>query len=155
MANPEKLEPRTRGIVRIGKLVRPLLPRAQAQLERDAARINSIFDTHDVVLTPALATLPPKVGKWDGRGAVWTFNGVARFVPFNAVWNHLGNPAMAVPVGFTSEGLPLSVQIVGRPGAEDLLLSLAAQMETARSWTDRRPEIALEQDPADVWRAPV
>jgi amidase len=146
MANPARLEPRTRGMARIGKLFSPrLLARARAQESRDADRINAIFDRHDVVLTPALATLPPRVGKWEGRGALWTFNGIARYVPFNAVWNHLGNPGATVPVGATMEGVPLCVQLLGRPGDEATLLSLAAQIEAARPWAGRRPQVAVAE----------
>ena len=90
---------------------------------------------------PATATLPPRVGKWTGAGGLRTLNGVARFVPFNAVWNHLGNPAMTLPSGMSSSGMPLSVQIVARPRGEETLLSLAGQVERVRPWADRRPPL--------------
>jgi amidase len=115
---------------------------AQKALPADRARINAIFDDVDVVLGPAFATLPPPVGRWTGHGALRTFTGVARFVPFNAVWNHVGNPAMTFPAGMSSEGMPLSVQVVSRPRAEKTLLSLAGQLERARPWADRRPALA-------------
>jgi amidase len=67
---------------------------------------------------------------------------MSRFYPYCVPWNHLGNPAMAVPAGFSSEGMPLSVQIVGRPGDEATLLSLAAQLEAERPWADKRPPIS-------------
>jgi amidase len=82
------------------------------------------------------------VGRWQGKGALNTFNGVARFVPFQAVWNHIGQPAATVPVGIGSDGMPLSVQLLGRPNDEATLLSLAAQMEAERPWADRRPPIS-------------
>ncbi|MDQ3935251.1 MAG: amidase family protein [Actinomycetota bacterium] len=93
------------------------------------------------MLGPATATLPPRVGRWTDAGAVRTLTGVARFVPFNAVWNHLGNPAMSVPIGFSSEGLPLAAQIVARPEGEETLLSLAAQLEAEIGWPAHRPPI--------------
>ena len=68
------------------------------------------------MLGPTLARAPLPVGKYEGRGAAYTLNGALRFVPFNGVWNHLGNPACAVPAGFDAAGLPLSVQLVGRIG---------------------------------------
>jgi amidase len=142
MEHPERLERRTRGMARLGRLQRPLLQAARTGEEADAARINAIFDDVDVVLTPALATPPPAVGRWEGRSALWTFLGVASFVPFNAVWNHVGNPAAAVPAGLDDDGLPLSVQLAGRPGGEDVLLSLSAQLEAARPWADRRPPVS-------------
>jgi amidase len=136
------LERRTRGMVRLGAGVRPLLRRAVAAQDADAARINRIFDDVDVVLTPTLTGPPLKVGRYEGRGALRTFNGAAGFVAFNPLWNHIGNPAAAVPAGFDAAGLPLSVQLCGRPGSEPLLLSLAAQLETARPWADARPALS-------------
>lgn len=143
MAHPERLEPRTKGMARLGRLVgRRGLDWAMRALEDDRARIEAIFDDVDVVLGPGLAEPPVPVGKWTGRGALWTFSGVARFVPFYAVWNHTGNPAISVPAGFTGGGLPLSVQLVARRRAETTLLALAGQLERARPWADRTPEPA-------------
>ena len=86
------------------------------------------------------------VRRWEGRGAIRTVLGMSRFYPFCVPWNHLGNPAMAVPFGFGADGMPLSVQIVGRRGDEATLLSLAAQIEAERPWADsaarRSPRLA-------------
>jgi amidase len=60
-------------------------------------------------------------------------------VPFNGVWNVTGQPAASLPAGFGADGLPRAVQIVARPGEEATLLSLAAQIEAERPWTDARP----------------
>jgi amidase len=62
-----------------------------------------------------------------------------RFTPFTPVWNLTGQPAVTVPAGMGADGLPLSVQLVGRPGDEDLLYALAGQIEAARPWAERRP----------------
>ena len=59
-----------------------------------------------------------------------------------APFNHTGQPAASVPVGFTPDGFPLAVQLVGRPGDEATLLSLAAQIEHERPWADRVPDAA-------------
>ena len=67
---------------------------------------------------------------------------MSRFYPYCVPWNHLGNPAMSVPFGFAADGMPLAVQIVGRPGDEATLLSLAAQLEAERPWADKRPPIS-------------
>ena len=146
MAHPDRLESRTKGMARLGGLFpQAVLKRANDAAERDAARVGAIFEDHDVLLTPVLATLPPKVGRWEGKGALWTFNGVARFVPFTPAWNHVGFPAASIPVGATAEGVPLCVQLIGRPGGEATLLSLAAQMEAERPWADRRPALAEQR----------
>ncbi|HEV3230119.1 MAG TPA: amidase [Solirubrobacteraceae bacterium] len=143
VAHPERLEPRTRGMARLGRLVSDrALARILRREDDQARRINGIFDRHDVVMTPTFATPPPLVGRWEGRGALWTFNGVASFVPYCAAFNHTGQPALAVPAGFTADGLPLSVQLVGRPNDEGTLLSLAAQLEAERRWADRRPPVS-------------
>jgi len=143
VAHPERLEPRTRGMARMGRLVGDrMLERILRGERRHTDRINSIFERRDVVMTPSFATPPPRVGRWKGRGAFWTFNAVAAFVPFNAAFNHTGQPAAAVPAGFTADGMPLSVQLVGRPNDEATLLSLAAQLEGERRWTERRPPIS-------------
>ena len=85
---------------------------------------------------------PLRVGAYDGRGATRTFNAAAGIVAFNPVWNHLGNPAAALPAGFDGAGLPLSVQLAGPPDSEEMLLSLAHQLEVARPWCAARPPVS-------------
>jgi amidase len=82
------------------------------------------------------------IRRWEGKGALQTVLGMSRFYPYCVPWNHLGNPAMSVPLGFGADGLPLAIQIIGRPGDETTLLSLAAQIEAERPWADRRPPIS-------------
>jgi amidase len=141
--HPERLERRTRGFGRLGSLIPDaVFERARKAEAIDAARINAIFDDHDVLMTPVMGGTALPVRRWEGRGAIWTLLGMSRFYPYAVPWNHLGNPAMAVPAGFAADGMPLSVQIVGRPGDEATLLSLAAQMEAERPWADKRPPIS-------------
>jgi amidase len=140
--HPERLERRTRQMARLGALARRRLPAVLAAQARDAARVNAIFDDVDVVLGPTLARSALPIGAYKGRSAMYTLNGVLRWVPFNGVWNHLGNPAAAVPAGFDADGLPLSVQLVAPPDGEATLLALSRQIEQARPWTDRRPPIS-------------
>ena len=93
-------------------------------------------------MTPVMGGTALPVRRWEGRGALCTVLGMSRFYPYCIPWNHLGNPAMSVPAGFAADGMPLAVQIVGRPGDEATLLSLAAQLEAERPWADRRPPIS-------------
>ena len=137
-----RLERRTRGVVRMGAAARRLLKRAVAAQEADGRRVNRIFEDVDVVLTPTLTAPPLEIGRYEGCGALRTFNAAAGFVAFNPVWNHVGNPAAAVPAGFDEAGLPLSAQLGGRPGGEATLLALAAQLEAARPWADARPPVS-------------
>jgi amidase len=67
---------------------------------------------------------------------------MAATYPFTIPWNATGQPAAAVPAGFGASGLPLSVQLVGRPNDESTLLALAAQLEAERPWGDRRPPVS-------------
>jgi len=140
MAHPERLERRTPAMARLGGLIAPaLLQRALANERQFAGRLNGVLERHDVLMTPSTASAPLRVGQLQGRGALWTLNTVAGMVPYTGVWNVTGQPAASVPAGFGSDGLPRGVQIVGRPSEEATLLSLAAQIESARPWAQRRP----------------
>ncbi len=141
--HPERLERRTRGFARLGRLIPDrVFEQARRAVEADAARVGAIFDTHDVLMTPVMGGTALPVRRWEGRSALWTVLGMSRFYPYCIPWNHLGNPSMAVPAGFAADGMLLSVQIVGRPGDEATLLSLAAQLESERPWADRHPPIS-------------
>jgi amidase len=73
-----------------------------------------------------------------------TFTRSGLFTPFTPVFNATGQPGISLPLFEGDDGLPLGVQIVGRPVGEASLLALAAQLETAQPWTQRRaPEEAL------------
>jgi amidase len=139
----ERLESRTRGFGRLGSSIpEPLFQRALAAREADAARVNAIFDSCDVLMTPVMGGTALPVRRFEGKGALRTVLGMSRFYPYCIPWNHLGNPAMSVPAGSTEDGMPLAVQIIGRPGDESTLLSLAAQLEAERPWADQRPPIS-------------
>jgi amidase len=143
IAHPERLEPRTKGMARMGRLVgRRGLDRAMAALPVDQRRVNAIFDDVDVVVMPTLATLPIPAGRYTAAGALRSLNGATKLAPFTAIWNHVGNPSVAVPAGWSADGVPRSVQLVGPPDGEPRLLALAAQLEGVRAWTDRRPAVA-------------
>jgi amidase len=136
-----QLERRTRQMAAVGRIVAPgILARARQGEQALVARLKSTFDNFDVLLCPALAGPPVKAGKWEGRGAFGTFLGVAGWTPGTATWNITGQPAAAIPSGFTNDGLPLSVQLVSRENGEGTLLALAAQIEQERKWHEARPE---------------
>jgi amidase len=142
MAHPERLERRTKTLARIGGL----LPDAALDWSytREATirdRLGRVFADHDVLLTPATAKPPPRIGQLEGRGGVWTLNAVAGMVPYNAPWNLTGQPACSVPAGLGGDRLPRAVQIVGRVGDEATLLSLAAEIEAERPWAGSRPPL--------------
>lgn len=141
--HPERLERRTRGFGRLGSLLPDsLYDRAMRARGADMARVNAIFETCDVLVTPVMGGSALPVRRWEGQGALRTVIGMSRFYPYCVPWNHLGNPAMSVPFGFDAKGLPLAFQVIGRPGDEATLLSLAAQLEAERPWADKRPPIS-------------
>ncbi|HMC07641.1 MAG TPA: amidase [Solirubrobacterales bacterium] len=140
LPHPDRLGRHTRALARVGSLYPDaLLRRAKRRIAHHAERIERIFDDHDVLLTPTIGEPPVRVGRWDESHGLWTLAGMTRRTGYTPVWNYLGNPAAAVPAGFTDDGLPLSVQLVGRPNDEATILSLAAQLEAERPWADRRP----------------
>jgi amidase len=140
---PERLERRTRGFGRLGRrLPDGICERAMRGVEADRRRVNAIFDHCDVLVMPVMGGAALPIRRWEGQGALRTVLGMSRFYPYCIPWNHLGNPAMAVPAGFDGDGMPLSVQVVARPGDESTLLSLAAQLEAERPWADARPPVS-------------
>ena len=140
LAHPERLERRTRGMARLGAAVLPgAVQRARAGERQLADRVGSLWDAHDVLLTPVTTAPAPRIGRWEGLGALRTLNGVAGLCPFGAVWNATGQPAAAVPAGVGADGLPRSVQLVARPDDEQTLFALAGQLERERPWGEQRP----------------
>lgn len=140
LPNRERLGRQVAGLARLGSLIPDaVLERTKAAIPKHARRINAIFEEADVVLLPVIGEPPVPVGNWSSRSGPWTLAGMTRRTGFGPPWNYVGNPAASVPAGFTDEGLPLSVQLVGRPNDEATLLSLAAQIEAERPWADRRP----------------
>jgi amidase len=139
---PERLERRTRGYGRLGGLIPPaLMERARHSAAGDAARLDGLFERFDVLITPVMGGTAIGVRSAEGRGALRTMLDQSRFYCFTPIWNHLGNPAASVPAGFDEDGMPLAVQLIGRPGDEATLLSLAAQIEAERPWADARPPL--------------
>ena len=141
--HPERLEPRTRGFKRLARGVPgAVLRRSLAQRDAHAARINEIFASCDVLMTPATCVPAVRIGRWNGQGALRTMIGMGRVYAHTPVWNYLGNPAASVPAGFTRAGLPLAVQLVAPPHREDVLVALAAQLEKRLGWPARQPPVA-------------
>ena len=107
-----------------------------------AERIQTIYDDVDVVITPGTATGPSRIGAYQKRGAISTLTQLATRVPFQALFNVTGQPAAVVPWGLDVDGVPTSIQLVGRPFDEATLLSLGGQIEKVRPWAHRRPPVS-------------
>jgi amidase len=136
----QRLERRTRAMARPGALVPdPLVDRLLEAEQRIAARIGRLWDEFDVLLTPIMSRPAPPAQVMEGRGALATWQWQSGWVPFGVLWNSTGQPAASIPAGFSSDGLPLAVQLVGAPHQERTLLALAGQIEAARPWVQHRP----------------
>ncbi len=130
-----------------------------------AARIMGRFhETYDIYLTPTLAYPPVKIGELKpkpielillkvintlGLGGLLKASGITdklavenlSKMPFTELANFTGQPAMSVPLYWTDDQLPCGVHFMGRYGDEATLLRLAAQLEEAQPWFDKRPPI--------------
>jgi amidase len=128
------LQPRTRAHVRLGNVLRRTGLVRESTKRKWIGRAEQFFAEHDILVTPTLGTLPPTAGRWHERG--WLANLVpsVRVAGFTGLWNLAGYPAMSVPVGRHSSGLPIGVQLVAAPGGESRLLGVAAQLETLNPW---------------------
>ncbi|WP_439566163.1 amidase family protein, partial [Gloeocapsopsis crepidinum] len=117
--------------------------RAVSQMQAIARRIVAFFDNVDVLITPTYMHSSITIGAWANLNPETTLqqmiNWIAPCPPFNAS----GQPAIALPTGFDDNGLPIGIQLVGRPATESTLIALAAQLEAAQSWSQYRPAIAV------------
>ncbi len=136
-----RLESLTRQMATGGRFMVPDRRREKLLTKRSqtTARILALWDDFDVLLTPGLAKTAIAAEGGFGKPAPLAIDIGGRFTPFTPVFNLTGQPAITVPAGTGSDGLPLSVQLVGRPGAEDVLYALAGQIEAAQPWAELRP----------------
>jgi amidase len=111
------------------------------RLSRDIARF---FEDYEVLLTPTLAQPPVPLGAFDSPAdnPLQGYQRAAEFIPFTPICNLTGQPAMSVPLFWNAENLPVGAHFIGRFGDEATLFRLAAQLETARPWADRRPPVS-------------
>jgi amidase len=141
--DPAQLDPRSRASAAKGRRLAGAAYRLSRRAEAGAAkRIGRVFERADVVLTPATASLPLRIGAADGLNGLQTDRLVAAACPYGWVWNHLGWPGVSVPAGLSAEGLPMGAQLLGRRHDECTLLSLAGQLEEAERWHERFPGAA-------------
>lgn len=134
------VEPLTRWLVESGRrLSARELTEALAFLAGFERRFLARAATVDVVLTPAMALTPRPLGWYDAEDGERNFAQQVLYTPFTSMVNVSGLPAIALPVHVTAEGLPMGVQLIGRPGREDVLLALGAQLERRLHWQRRHP----------------
>lgn len=135
-----RLEPLTRWLVERGRAVSARdLAEALQWLSLFERRLITAFAPFDAVLTPSLAMTPRPVGWYDAEDGERNFAQQVQFTPYTSMINVAGLPAITLPVSVTADGLPMGVQLVGRPGGEDVLLALGAQLERRIGWQKRHP----------------
>jgi amidase len=137
--DPE-LEPATLAAAERGRqITRGELERSADWLERFSERLRAWWDTgpFDLLLSPVLGGPPPPLG-WLADPSTAAAR-AERLLPYVRPFNASGQPAVALPVHWTAEGLPIGVQLVGPVGGDERLLDVAAQLEDALGWPNRRP----------------
>jgi amidase len=112
-----------------------------AQLQGFSRGLLTFLEPYDVVVTPGLAQRQVRIGEIDAcsETPMEDFRRSGQFTPFTAICNVTGQPAVMLPLAQGDDGLPTGVQFMGRPAGEGQLLALAAQVEAARPWAERRP----------------
>ena len=135
-----KLEPLTRWLVEQGRAIsaRELMVSLGALTAFERSIIRQ-FSRFDAVLTPALALTPRPIGWYDSEDAERNFAEQVQYTPFTSIANVTGLPAITLPVYHTPDGIPMGVQLIGRPGGEAALLSIGAQLECRIQWQRRHP----------------
>ncbi|RDH79906.1 amidase [Mycolicibacterium moriokaense] len=136
-----ELDRRTVANLRTGRLLSEnVLRKARAKEAAAQRRVGYIFNLCDVILAPTTALPPPTVDHFDTRGGFSTDRAMIRACPATWPWNLLGWPSINVPAGFTLDGLPIGVQLMGPADSEPLLISLAAELEAVSGWVTQQPD---------------
>lgn len=137
----------------LGKLNRLLLrrsrsrpsgayPQAIMKLHAIARRLIVELNNLDVLVLPVLMHPTIRVREWAKLRASQELENIIRWIAPCPPFNITGQPAIAIPAGFTPDGLPLGIQLIGRPGDEITVIALAAQIEAETSWSQHRPTLA-------------
>lgn len=144
---PETLEACTWGMVRYGRSLTAVdLLDAYGDCNAVGRAIGAFFEERQVLVLPTVARIPWQLGELDQDDATldadaWVHKLFSDYAPFTAMFNITGQPAISLPIGWTEDGLPIGVQLVGRYGDEATLLRLASQLEQAFPWAERLPRV--------------
>ncbi len=145
MPTSDQFEPLTWALREMGQqLSAPALLLAVQDLQKVSRDIARFFLDYDVWLTPTIGETPVPLGTFDSppdnplQGLLRS----AQYVPFTPICNITGQPAMSVPLFWNSQDLPVGTHFIGRFGDEATLFRLAAQLEQARPWADKRPPVS-------------
>ncbi len=112
---------------------------AVMQMQLISRQIVAFFETYDVLLLPTYIHPTIKIGEWADLAPPETLDRIIRWIapcpPFNAT----GQPAIALPTGFDQQGLPIGVQLIGKPADEATIIALAAQLEAEIRFFENKP----------------
>ncbi len=140
----EEFEGLTWGLYQYGKSVTAAQYQlCWATLQGVTRKVAAWQRPYDAWITPVLAQPPLKIGSVDleETDLMKGFAPIINYIPFSALQNVTGQPAISLPLAWSKSGLPLGVQFVGRFGEEHVLLQLAAQIEKAAPWIKKKPPV--------------
>ena len=137
-----EIEPRNAGYRALGRTLDAVTYlQSRAWLGIWARQMAAWWTDYDLLVTPTVGAPPPELGWFTAAGAEAERHRVVGFIPYTAQFNMTGQPAVSLPLHWTPAGLPVGVQLVAAYGREDLLIRVAAQVEQAAPWADRRPPV--------------
>jgi Asp-tRNA(Asn)/Glu-tRNA(Gln) amidotransferase A subunit family amidase len=142
---PDVLETVTLAMIEVARHAKAAdYARAVRTIHAVTRAVEAFFTRFDVLLTPTMAAPTARIGELALSNPADATYGqrLARCIGYTSLFNAAGNPAMSVPLGTASDGMPLGVQFAARFGDEATLFRLAAQLEAARPWSARRPTVA-------------
>ena len=116
--------------------------RAVGQTQMIARKLVAFCEPYDVLVLPTYMHPSIRVGEWAKLRPAKTLEKIIYWIAPCPPFNASGQPAISIPTGFDANGVPVGVQLVGRPASEALLIALAARIEEARPWSQKRPAIA-------------
>jgi amidase len=141
IADETQLEPfNALGIALARQLTAVDYVRAVDAIRVHSRQVVSFWDTHDVLVTPTVPRTVPPLNTL-GSDLATAGDEYMDFVAFTYPYNCTGQPAISLPLGMDASGLPIGVQLIGPPHGEAVILGLAAQVEQARPWSNRRPQL--------------
>ncbi len=141
----DNVEPLSMALAEAGRQhTAPMYLMSIGLLQRIAREVARFMEQYDVWLTPTLAQPPLPLGSFDPPedNPIAPLMVAAQFAPFTPIQNVTGQPAMNVPLCWNNAGLPIGTHFVGRYADEATLFRLAAQLEQARPWIDRKPPLS-------------
>ncbi len=112
------------------------------RLRQVEAQFASMFEAADVYLTPVLGRPPVQLGEFNPARGIATFDTLPEYVGYTPLQNIAGAPAMSLPLGWSSTGLPIGAHFSSAKGQERRLLELAYELEQAQPWASRRPQVS-------------